>query len=295
MPATTRIDGKARADRLVADVAAAAAALKSTSGVVPGLCAVLVGDDPASQIYVRNKGKAATAAGIASFQQSLPATESEAELLALIAKLNADDRVDGILVQLPLPKHIDPQRVIDAIDPRKDVDGFHAQNVGHLWSGGKALVPCTPYGCLMLLREAVPNLAGAEAIVLGRSNIVGKPMAALLLAENCTVTLVHSKSRDIPGILRRADILVAAVGRAEMVRGDWLKPGAIVIDVGINRITGGGGQSKLVGDVAFAEAQGIAGAITPVPGGVGPMTIACLLRNTLIAACRRRGLTEPAI
>jgi len=295
MPATRRIDGKARADRLVADVAAAAAALKSTSGVVPGLCAVLVGDDPASQIYVRNKGKAATAAGIASFQESLPATESEAELLALIAKLNADDRVDGILVQLPLPKHIDPQRVIDAIDPRKDVDGFHAQNVGHLWSGGKALVPCTPYGCLMLLREAVSNLAGAEAIVLGRSNIVGKPMAALLLAENCTVTLVHSKSRDIPALLRRADILVAAVGRAEMVRGDWLKPGVIVIDVGINRIAGGGGQSKLVGDVAFAEAQGIAGAITPVPGGVGPMTIACLLRNTLIAACRRRGLTEPAI
>jgi len=295
MPATRRIDGKARADRLVADVAAAAAALKSTSAVVPGLCAVLVGDDPASQVYVRNKGKAATAAGIASFQESLSATTSEAELLALIARLNADDRVDGILVQLPLPKHIDPQRVIDAIDPRKDVDGFHAQNVGHLWSGGKALVPCTPYGCLMLLREVVPNLAGAEAIVLGRSNIVGKPMAALLLAENCTVTLVHSKSRDIPGILRRADILVAAVGRAEMVRGDWLKPGAVVIDVGINRIAGSGGQSKLVGDVAFAEAQGIAGAITPVPGGVGPMTIACLLRNTLIAACRRRGLAEPAI
>jgi methylenetetrahydrofolate dehydrogenase (NADP+) / methenyltetrahydrofolate cyclohydrolase len=295
MPVTKRIDGKARADRLVGDVAAAAAALKTASGVIPGLCAVLVGDDPASQIYVRNKGKAATAAGIASFQESLPATTGEAELLALIAKLNADDRVDGILVQLPLPKHIDPQRVIDAIDPRKDVDGFHAQNVGHLWSGGKALVPCTPYGCLMLLRDVVPTLAGAEAIVLGRSNIVGKPMAALLLAENCTVTLVHSKSRDIPAILRRADILVAAVGRAEMVRGDWLKPGAVVIDVGINRITGSGGQSKLVGDVAFAEAQGIAGAITPVPGGVGPMTIACLLRNTLIAACRRRGLTEPAI
>jgi methylenetetrahydrofolate dehydrogenase (NADP+) / methenyltetrahydrofolate cyclohydrolase len=295
MTVTQRIDGKARADRLVGDVAAAAAALKTASGLIPGLCAVLVGDDPASQIYVRNKGKAATAAGIASFQESMPATTGEAELLALIARLNVDDRVDGILVQLPLPKHIDPQRVIDAIDPRKDVDGFHAQNVGHLWSGGKALVPCTPYGCLMLLRDVVPTLAGAEAIVLGRSNIVGKPMAALLLAENCTVTLVHSKSRDIPAILRRADILVAAVGRAEMVRGDWLKPGAVVIDVGINRITGSGGQAKLVGDVAFAEAQGIAAAITPVPGGVGPMTIACLLRNTLIAACRRRGLTDPAI
>jgi len=295
MPDTRRIDGKARADRLVADVAAAAVALKAQSGVVPGLCAVLVGSDPASQIYVRNKGKAATAAGIASFQETLPDTTSESELLAVIAKLNADDRVDGILVQLPLPKHIDPQRVIDAIDPKKDVDGFHAQNVGHLWSGGTALVPCTPYGCLMLLRDTMPNLAGAEAVVLGRSNIVGKPMAALLLGENCTVTLAHSKSRDIPAILRRADILVAAVGRPEIVRGDWIKPGAIVIDVGINRIAAPGGQSKLVGDVAFAEAQGVAGAITPVPGGVGPMTIACLLRNTLIAACRRRSLAEPAV
>ncbi len=292
---TKRIDGKARAHRLVADVAAAAASLKAGSGVVPGLCAVLVGSDPASQIYVRNKGKAATAAGIASFQENLPETTGDAELLALIAKLNADDRVDGILVQLPLPRHIDPQRVIDAIDPQKDVDGFHAENVGHLWSGGNALVPCTPYGCLMLLRDAVQNLAGAEAVVLGRSNIVGKPMAALLLAENCTVTLVHSRSRDIPAILRRADILVAAVGRPEMVRGDWLKPGVVVIDVGINRIAVAGGKSKLVGDVAFAEAQGVAGAITPVPGGVGPMTIACLLRNTLIAACRRRGLAEAAI
>jgi methylenetetrahydrofolate dehydrogenase (NADP+) / methenyltetrahydrofolate cyclohydrolase len=295
MVVTTRIDGKARADRLVADVAAAAAKLKSESGVAPGLCAVLVGDDPASQIYVRNKGKTATAAGIAGFQENLPATTSEAALLALIAKLNADERVDGILVQLPLPKHIDPQRVIDAIDPDKDVDGFHAVNVGHLWSGGRALVPCTPYGSLMLLRDVLPDLGGAEAVVLGRSNIVGKPMAALLLAENCTVTLVHSRSRDIPGILRRADILVAAVGRAEFVRGDWIKPGAVVIDVGINRIAVPGGTSKLVGDVAFAEAQGIAGAITPVPGGVGPMTIACLLRNTLIAACRRRGRPDPEI
>ena len=295
MLATKLIDGKARADRLLADIAAAAASLRGGPGIVPGLCAVLVGRDPASEVYVRNKGKAATAAGIASFQHVLPETTSEAELLALIATLNADDQVDGILVQLPLPKHIDPQRVIDAIDRGKDVDGFHAQNVGHLWSGGKALVPCTPYGCLMLLRDALPSLAGAEAIVLGRSNIVGKPMAALLLSENCTVTLVHSRSRDIPAILRRADILVAAVGRPQFVRGDWLKPGVVIIDVGINRVEVAGGKPKLVGDEAFAEAQGIAAAITPVPGGVGPMTIACLLRNTLIAACRRRGRAVPEI
>ncbi len=297
MHETKRIDGKARADQLVADVAAAAAKLRAASGVAPGLCAVLVGNDPASQIYVRSKGKAATVAGIQSFQQNLPETTSEAELLTLIAKLNADDTIDGILVQLPLPKHIDPQRVIDAIDPGKDVDGFHAQNVGRLWSGGqaRALVPCTPYGCLLLLRDVVPNLSGAAAVVLGRSNIVGKPMAALLLSENCTVTLGHSKTRDIPTILRQADIVVAAVGRPEFVRGDWIKPGAVVIDVGINRIAVPGGKSRLVGDVAFAEAQGIAGAITPVPGGVGPMTIACLLRNTLIAACRRRGQAEPQV
>jgi methylenetetrahydrofolate dehydrogenase (NADP+)/methenyltetrahydrofolate cyclohydrolase len=280
---------------LLADIAAAAASLRGGPGIVPGLCAVLVGRDPASEVYVRSKGKAATAAGIASFQHVLPETTSEAELLALIATLNADDQVDGILVQLPLPKHIDPQRVIDAIDPAKDVDGFHAQNVGHLWSGGRALVPCTPYGCLMLLRDALPSLAGAEAIVLGRSNIVGKPMAALLLSENCTVTLVHSRSRDIPAILRRADILVAAVGRPQFVCGDWLKPGVVIIDIGINRVEVAGGKPKLVGDVAFAEAQGIAAAITPVPGGVGPMTIACLLRNTLIAACRRRGRAVPEI
>jgi methylenetetrahydrofolate dehydrogenase (NADP+) / methenyltetrahydrofolate cyclohydrolase len=294
---TRRIDGRARAERLLADVAAVAATLKSESAIAPGLCAVLIGNDPASQVYVGNKGKAAIAAGIQSFQNSLPETTSEAELLALIAKLNADDRVDGILVQLPLPKHIDPQRVIDAIDPAKDVDGFHVENVGHLWSGeqARALVPCTPYGCLLLLRDALPVLAGAEAIVLGRSNIVGKPMAALLLAENCTVTVAHSRSRDLPAILRRANILVAAVGRAEFVRGEWIKPGAVVIDVGINRVAAPGGKTKLVGDVAFAEAQGIAGAITPVPGGVGPMTIACLLRNTLIAACRRRGRAEPKL
>jgi methylenetetrahydrofolate dehydrogenase (NADP+)/methenyltetrahydrofolate cyclohydrolase len=295
MLATKLIDGKARADRWLADIAAAAASLRGGPGIVPGLCAVLVGRDPASEVYVRSKGKAATAAGIASFQHVLPETTSEAELLALIATLNADDQVDGILVQLPLPKHIDPQRVIDAIDPAKDVDGFHAQNVGHLWSGGRALVPCTPYGCLMLLRDALPSLAGAEAIILGRSNIVGKPMAALLLSENCTVTLAHSRSRDIPAILRRADILVAAVGRPQFVRGDWLKPGVVIIDIGINRVEVAGGKPKLVGDVAFAEAQGIAAAITPVPRGVGPMTIACLLRNTLIAACRRRGLADPSL
>jgi methylenetetrahydrofolate dehydrogenase (NADP+) / methenyltetrahydrofolate cyclohydrolase len=294
---TKRIDGKARADRLLADIAAATAKLKAQSAVVPGLCAVLVGDDPASQIYVRNKGKAAVAAGIASFQETLPATITEAALLGLIGRLNADDRVDGILVQLPLPAHIDRQRVIAAIDPAKDVDGFHAQNVGRLWSGGakQALIPCTPYGCLMLLRDELPRLSGAEAVVLGRSNIVGKPMGALLLAENCTVTFAHSKSRDVPDVLRRADILIAAVGQPEFVRGAWIKEGAVVIDVGINRITGPEGKSKLVGDVAFGEAQGIAAAITPVPGGVGPMTIACLLRNTVIAACRRRGQPEPVL
>jgi methylenetetrahydrofolate dehydrogenase (NADP+)/methenyltetrahydrofolate cyclohydrolase len=297
MLVTRRIDGKARAARLVADVTAAASALKAGSGIVPGLCAVLVGNDPASQSYVGSKGKAAIAAGIESFQHRLPETTSEAALLALIDQLNADDRVDGILVQLPLPKHIDQQRVIDAVDPAKDVDGFHVQNVGRLWSGGqgRALVPCTPYGCLLLLKETVPDLTGAEAVVLGRSNIVGKPMAALLLAENCTVTLVHSRSRDIPAVVRRADILVAAVGRPEFVRGDWIKPGAVVVDVGFNRIPAAGGGSKAVGDVAFAEAQGIAAAITPVPGGVGPMTIACLLRNTLIAACRRRGQAVPGV
>ncbi len=247
--------------------------------------------------YVRSKGKAAVAAGIESFTESLPASTSEADLLALIDRLNGDHRVDGILVQLPLPKHIDRQRVIAAVSPAKDVDGFHPQNVGHLWSGdhAKAHIPCTPYGCLMLLRETRPDLAGAEAVVIGRSNIVGKPMAALLLNENCTVTVVHSKSRDLPGLVRRADVLVAAIGRPDFVRGDWIKPGAVVIDVGINRIAVPGGKSKIVGDVAFAEAQGIAGAITPVPGGVGPMTIACLLRNTIIAAHRRRGLAEPAL
>jgi methylenetetrahydrofolate dehydrogenase (NADP+) / methenyltetrahydrofolate cyclohydrolase len=292
---TRVIDGKASAAALRRRVAEAAGRLKAQHGVVPGLAAVLVGDDPASQVYVRSKAKATREAGLDSAEHRLPAATGEDALLALVGRLNRDPAIDGILVQLPLPPQIDPQRVIAALDPAKDVDGFHAENVGRLWSGGKALVPCTPWGALLLLRETLGTLAGAEAVVIGRSNIVGKPMAALLLAEHCTVTLAHSRSRDLPAIARRADILVAAVGRAEMVRGAWIKPGATVIDVGINRVAGEGGKSRLVGDVAFAEAQGIAGAITPVPGGVGPMTIACLLRNTLIAACRRRGLAEPEI
>ena len=288
----TLIDGKAHAASLRQAVAEAAASLKPR-GIVPGLAAVLVGDDPASEVYVRSKGKASEEAGLASFQHRLAASTSETELLALVARLNADPAVDGILVQLPLPKHIDPQRVIDAIDPAKDVDGFHATNVGRLWSGGQALVPCTPWGCLLLLRATLGSLAGAEAVVVGRSNIVGKPMAALLLAEHCTVTVAHSRTKDLPAVARRADILVAAIGKAEMVRGSWIKPGATIIDVGINRVAGEGGKSWLVGDVAFAEAAEIAGAITPVPGGVGPMTIACLLRNSVAAACQRRGVPLP--
>jgi methylenetetrahydrofolate dehydrogenase (NADP+) / methenyltetrahydrofolate cyclohydrolase len=295
MVETRLIDGKAAAAALRACVAAAAAELKARHGVVPGLAAVLVGDDPASEVYVRSKAKATREAGLVSIEHRLPAATEAEELLRLVATLNADPVVDGILVQLPLPRQIEPQRIIDAIDPAKDVDGFHPQNVGRLWSGGTALVPCTPYGCLILLRETLGDFAGAEAVVLGRSNIVGKPMTALLLAENCSVAIAHSKSRDLPALVRRADILVAAAGRPELVRGSWIKPGATVIDVGINRIASADGKSRLVGDVAFAEAQGVAGAITPVPGGVGPMTIACLLRNTLLAACRRRGLAEPAL
>ena len=289
------IDGKAEAAALRERVAAAAAVLKAQHGIVPGLAAVLVGDDPASAVYVRSKGKATIAAGLQSFEHRLPASASAETLLALVAELNADPAVDGILVQLPLPPQIDPRRVIAALDPAKDVDGFHPENVGRLWSGDPALVPCTPAGCLRLLRSSGTMLAGAEAVVLGRSTIVGKPMAALLLAEHCTVTLAHSRSRDLPALARRADILVAAVGRAEMVRGDWIKPGATVIDVGINRLALPDGKSRLVGDVAYAEAAAVAGAITPVPGGVGPMTIACLLANTLRAACRRRGLSAPEV
>jgi methylenetetrahydrofolate dehydrogenase (NADP+)/methenyltetrahydrofolate cyclohydrolase len=289
------IDGAAAASALRQQIAAAAGELKARHGIVPTLAAVLVGDDPASAVYVRSKGKASREAGLGSIEHRLPASTGEADLLALIYRLNGDDGVDGILVQLPLPPQIEPQRVIAAVDPAKDVDGFHPVNVGRLWSGLPAPVPCTPYGALLLLRATLGRLAGAEAVVIGRSNIVGKPMAALLLQENCTVTLAHSKSRDLPDIARRADILVTAIGKPHLVRGSWIKPGATVIDVGINRVTGEDGKSRLVGDVAFAEAQAIAGAITPVPGGVGPMTIACLLRNTLIAACRRRGIDAPEL
>ena len=289
------IDGKARAATLRARVAEAAQRLKQNHGLVPGLATVLVGEDPASQVYVRSKHKAALDAGFQNFEHRPRAGISEPELLGLIGELNADPEVDGVLVQLPLPRQIDARKVIDALDPAKDVDGFHARNVGELWSGEAGLVPCTPLGCLLLLKDERPSLAGLEAVVLGRSTIVGKPMAALLLAADCTVTLAHSKTRDLPAIARRADVLVAAVGRAEMVKGSWIKPGATVIDVGINRVAGADGKSRLVGDVAFAEAQQVAGAITPVPGGVGPMTIACLLRNTVVAACRRRGIKEPEL
>jgi len=250
---------------------------------------VLVGEDPASQIYVRNKTAQTHEAGMASFEHRLPAGTSEAELLALIQALNRDDRVDGILVQLPLPASIDAARVLEAVDPAKDVDGFHPLNVGRLAAGLDAPVPCTPFGCLMLLKDALGDLAGSEAVVIGRSAIVGKPMAALLLRESCTVTIAHSRTRDLPAVARRGDILVAAVGKPAMVRGDWIKPGATVIDVGINRISLPDGKSRLIGDVAFDEAVAVAGAITPVPGGVGPMTIACLLHNTLAACRNRRG------
>jgi methylenetetrahydrofolate dehydrogenase (NADP+)/methenyltetrahydrofolate cyclohydrolase len=290
MAETRLIDGKASAARLRGRVAAAAGELRRRAGIVPGLAAVLVGDDPASAVYVRAKGRAAEEAGLASSNRILPASTSEAELLALVARLNADPAVHGILVQLPLPRAIDPARIVAAIDPAKDVDGFHPLNVGRLWRGEPGLVPCTPAGCMILLRETLGDLTGAEAVVVGRSVIVGKPMAALLLDANSTVMVAHSRSRNLAALCRRADILVAAVGRAEMIRGDWLRPGATVIDVGINRIAGPEGKPRLVGDVAFAEAQGIAGAITPVPGGVGPMTIACLLRNTVLAAAHQAGV-----
>ncbi|HEX8168559.1 MAG TPA: bifunctional methylenetetrahydrofolate dehydrogenase/methenyltetrahydrofolate cyclohydrolase FolD [Beijerinckiaceae bacterium] len=286
------IDGKAIAEALRARVRDAVAGL-AAAHVTPGLAVVLVGENPASQIYVRAKTRQTLEAGMRSFDHTLPAQTSEDELLGLVHRLNADREVDGILVQLPLPAHVDAQRVIDAIDPHKDVDGFHPINAGHLMTGARGLVPCTPAGALMLIRSVRDDLAGLEAVVVGRSNIVGKPMAQLLLAESCTVTVAHSRTRDLPAACRRADILVAAVGVPEMIRGDWVKPGAIVIDVGINRVPGGEGKTKLVGDVAFEEVRQVVGAVTPVPGGVGPMTIACLLRNTLIAACRRRGIAEP--
>jgi methylenetetrahydrofolate dehydrogenase (NADP+) / methenyltetrahydrofolate cyclohydrolase len=289
------IDGKAIAGGLRQRVADAAAQLREQFGIIPGLATILVGDDPASRSYVRAKASACTAAGHASFEGRLPGDAGEAALIAEIEKLNADDRVDGILVQLPLPLKIDAHHVMSAIDPGKDVDGFHPVNVGRLWTGLAGFVPCTPQGILMLVRTVHQDLAGAEAVVLGRSNIVGKPLAALLLAADCTVTMVHSKTRDAASITRRADLLVAATGRALMVGPDWVKPGATVIDAGISSIRGPDGASRLVGDVDFATVRTVAGAITPVPGGVGPMTIACLLRNTLIAATRRRGLAEPTI
>ncbi|MCO5126109.1 MAG: bifunctional methylenetetrahydrofolate dehydrogenase/methenyltetrahydrofolate cyclohydrolase FolD [Rhodobacteraceae bacterium] len=286
------IDGKAFAARVRGQVAEHVARLKAGHGITPGLAVVLVGEDPASQVYVRSKGKQTVEAGMNSYEHKLDADTSEAELLALIGRLNADPAVHGILVQLPLPKHLDSDLVINAIDPAKDVDGFHISNVGLLGTGQKSMVPCTPLGCLMMLRDHHGSLAGMDAVVVGRSNIVGKPMAQLLLGDSCTVTIAHSRTKDLGEVCRRADILVAAVGRPEMIPGDWVKPGATVIDVGINRIERDG-KTVLVGDVDFDSAVKAAGAITPVPGGVGPMTIACLLANTLTACCRANGLMEP--
>ncbi len=288
----TIIDGKAFAARVRDKVAAHVAQLKEAHGLTPGLAVVLVGEDPASQVYVRSKGKQTVEVGMASFEHRLEADTSEDALLALIDKLNADPQVHGILVQLPLPDHLDSDLVINRIDPAKDVDGFHISNVGLLGTGQKSMVPCTPLGCLMMLREHHGSLSGMSAVVVGRSNIVGKPMAQLLLGDSCTVTIAHSRTRDLAAVCRGADILVAAVGRPEMIPGDWVKPGATVIDVGINRIERDG-KNRLVGDVDFDSAAAVAGAITPVPGGVGPMTIACLLANTLTAAARANGLPEP--
>ncbi len=286
------IDGKAFAAKVRTQVQAHVARLKAEHGLVPGLAVVLVGEDPASQVYVRAKGKQTAEVGMNSYEHRLDRATSEADLLALIARLNADPQVHGILVQLPLPKHLNEDLVINSIDPAKDVDGFHISNVGRLATGQKSMVPCTPLGCLMMLRDHHGTLAGMNAVVVGRSNIVGKPMAHLLLRDSCTVTIAHSRTRELEQVCRRADILVAAVGRAEMITGDHVKPGATVIDVGINRIERDG-KTMLVGDVHFAGAAAVAGAITPVPGGVGPMTIACLLANTLTAACRANGLPEP--
>ena len=285
------IDGKAFAEGLRARIAVVAAAFDAKAGRKAGLAVVLVGEDPASQVYVRNKGKQTVACGMASFEYKLPADTPEADLLALVERLNSDPAVDGILVQLPLPSHMNEQKVIATINPDKDVDGFHVVNVGRLATGLPGFVPCTPLGCVMLLKDKLGSLSGLDAVVIGRSNIVGKPMAQLLIAESCTVTVAHSRTRNLPEVVRRADIVVAAVGRAEMVKGDWIKPGATVIDVGINRVPAAEeGKSRLVGDVDFASACEVAGAITPVPGGVGPMTIAVLLRNTIVAAHRNAGI-----
>ena len=291
------LDGAVLAATLRRKIAAAVERLGDDHKLTPGLAVVLVGENPASQIYVRNKSKQCAEVGMRSFDHHLPADVTEHELLTLVHGLNNDPQVSGILVQLPLPEQVDPGAVIDAIDPAKDIDGFHVINAGRLATGGAggALVPCTPSGCMMLIDQHLSGLAGLKAMVLGRSNIVGKPVAQLLLAEHCTVTMAHSRTRDLAGECRQADILVAAVGRPRMVKGDWIKEGATVIDVGINRIEAEGGKTHLVGDVAFDEAKEVAGAITPVPGGVGPMTIACLLRNTLIAACRQHKIDVPDI
>ncbi len=286
----TRIDGKAFAAGLREKVSEAVSTITRDYDLVPGLAVVLVGEDPASEVYVRNKGKQTQEVGMSSYEHKLPDTASQSELLAVIEQLNNDSKVHGILVQLPLPDQIDSQAVINAIDPDKDVDGFHLVNVGRLATGAPGLVPCTPLGCMMLLKDQLGDLSGNNAVVVGRSNIVGKPMGSLLLAQSCTVTIAHSRTRNLAGVCREADILVAAVGRPQMIPGDWIKPGAVVIDVGINRIEGKEGKTRLVGDVDFDSASAVAGAITPVPGGVGPMTIACLLRNTVQAACAANGI-----
>lgn len=291
----TIIDGKAFAARVREKAGKQVAILKEKHDLTPGLAVVLVGEDPASEVYVRNKGKATTEAGMKSEEIHLEATATKEEVLAVVQRLNADPTIHGILVQLPLPKQVDEMAVLDAIDPMKDVDGFHVINTGRQAVGLPSMVPCTPLGCLMMLKDTLGDLSGMNAVVVGRSNIVGKPMASLLLSENCTVTIAHSRTRDLPAVCQSADILVAAVGRPEMIRGDWVKPGATVIDVGINRIPKEDGKTRLVGDVSFTEAVEVAGAITPVPGGVGPMTIACLLANTVTAACRQAGISEPEV
>ena len=286
------IDGKAFASQVRADVGKKTAILKKKYGLTPGLAVVLVGNDPASEVYVKNKGRSTLEAGMQSFEYKMDSEVSQEEVLARVENLNIDDRVNGILVQLPLPNQVDTDAVIASINPEKDVDGFHINNVGLLNTGQDALIPCTPLGCLLMLKNYYGDLSGKNAVVLGRSNIVGKPMGSLLLRENCTVTIVHSRTIDLPNQCRQADILIAAVGKPEMVKSDWVKPGAVVIDVGINRIERDG-KSRLVGDVDFTSVSEVAGAITPVPGGVGPMTIACLLKNTLTAACRQAGISEP--
>lgn len=286
------IDGKAIAADVRKEVAADVKALQDKHGFTPGLAVVLVGEDPASKVYVKNKAAQTVECGMQSFEYKLPEETSEHEILALVEKLNASAEVHGILVQLPLPKHVNAEKVLNSIHPDKDVDGFHPTNVGRLWIGERALVPCTPTGSAILAKRAVPDLTGLNAVIIGRSNIVGKPMAALLLRESCTVTIAHSRTKDLPGVVRQADLVIAAVGRPEMVKADWIKPGAVVIDVGINRVPSENGKTKLVGDVAYAECAEVAGAITPVPGGVGPMTIACLLQNTVVAAKIQKGIED---